>query len=290
MMKLLFKAVATLALAVSGATAAHAVTFFSNYNFSFNSSWVVSSSTGVGNSITFRSTTDPLLRVKATAWSIDRGTTASNTDDIVTAATLRFWSGGLGVQNIYEANTSPNHSIDNGVDSTTVNGNTVAKNMVDFVLLQFNYDVDINTMGTGWVSGDSDASLRVGAGPTSNPANWANTPALNNRPVIGNTTGVELSDFVQVNTTAAGMNPTANGTPSTRNVNGDNQDGMIWLIGALYGTESNDFFKLNALGVTVFPTIPEPSTWMTLILGFGFIGWSMRRAASRASTTVLGAA
>jgi hypothetical protein len=31
------------------------------------------------------------------------------------------------------------------------------------------------------------------------------------------------------------------------------------------------------LNVTVFPTVPEPSTWMTMILGFGFIGSMMRR-------------
>jgi hypothetical protein len=52
---------------------------------------------------------------------------------------------------------------------------------------------------------------------------------------------------------------------------------MNWLIGALYGTDNNDYFKLSALNVTVFPTIPEPSTWMTMILGFGFVGATMRR-------------
>ena len=27
----------------------------------------------------------------------------------------------------------------------------------------------------------------------------------------------------------------------------------------------------------VTPAVPEPGTWMTMLLGFGFIGWSMRR-------------
>jgi hypothetical protein len=60
-------------------------------------------------------------------------------------------------------------------------------------------------------------------------------------------------------------------------VNSGDEHGMMWLIGALYGSDHNDYFKLDALNVTVFPTVPEPSTWMTMILGFGFVGGTMRR-------------
>ena len=275
MAKSLLRAIAAMAMAVFAATSAQAVTIYNSYNFDLSSTYIVSSTldqSTAGNSITFRSTTDPQLQVKATAWSIDRSGSSGTGDDIVTEATLKIWSGGLGVRNKYESDTSPSHSIDNS-------------GLVDFVMLQFNYDVDINSMTTGWVydpagyplyDGDSDASLRVGAGPISNPSTWNSTPELDGKKVFGSTSGTELTDFLTMSNTS--LNAPGDGIPGMRNVNTANEHGMMWLIGALYGSnESNDYFKLDMLNVRVFPTIPEPSTWLTMILGFGFVGWSMRR-------------
>jgi hypothetical protein len=257
-------AIAALALAAVMPTAAQAVTFGSQYNFDFSESYRIGTTgnSSLGNSMTFRSTSDASLQVKVTAWSIDRLGTTGTGDDIVNAAILRLWSGGLGVQNKNEANTSPNHSIDNS-------------GLVDFVLLQFNYDVDIDRMTTGWVNTDSDASLRVGTGPTNNPGTWANTPNLEGKKVYGSTGAIELSDYINMSDTS--LDSSGGSSAGSRSVNSSNQHGMVWLIGALYGTQSNDYFKLDALKVTVFPTIPEPSTWLTMILGFGFIGGVMRR-------------
>jgi hypothetical protein len=255
-----------MALAAFAPTTAQAVTFYSSYNFDFSDTYVVgttSATSTIGNSITFRSTTDPLLKVKATAWSINKNGTGA-ADDVVNKATLAVWSGGLGVQNMNEDGSSPNHSMDNS-------------GLVDFVLLQFDYDVDINNITTGWVSGDSDASLRVGSGPTNNPSNWNTTPALDGKKVYGSTGAIELNDYVNMSNPSASMNPAGDGTAGTRSVNSNNLHGMMWLLSALYGTDNNDFFKLDALNVTVFPTIPEPSTWMTMILGFGFVGQTLRR-------------
>jgi len=270
MAKSLLSAIAAMALAAFAPTAAQAVTFYSSYNFDFSDTggstnqYVVDSTLNqstAGNSITFKSTTDPLLKVKATAWSINKNN-AGSADDVVNKATLMMWSGGLGVKNMNEDGSSPNHSMDNS-------------GLVDFVLLQFDYDVDINTITTGWVSGDSDASLRVGKGPTSNPSTWATTPALDGAKVFGATSGVELTDYVNMTDTT--LDSSGTGTSGTRSVNNANQHGMTWLLSALYGSDNDDFFKLSALNVTVFPTIPEPSTWMTMILGFGFVGGTMRR-------------
>lgn len=273
MAKSLFRAIAAMAMAAFAPTAAQAVTVYSSYDFDFSEGYVVGAldETTVGNSIVFRSKTDPLLKVKATAWSIDRNSSGS-ADDIVTAATLKIWDGGLGVKNKYETDTSPQHSIDNGVGPSEASPN----NMVDFVMLQFDYDVDVNSITTGWVSGDQDASLRVGKG---NPFNWNAALGLDGKKVYGSTADVELSDYVNMaSSTLDSRNDTASaGTPGTRTVNTGNQHGLMWLIGALYGTDNNDFFKLDVLNVTVFPTVPEPSTWMTMILGFGFIGATMRR-------------
>jgi hypothetical protein len=272
MAKSLFRAIAAIALAAFAPTTAQAVTVYSSYDFDFSDSYVVGAldTTTVGNSVVFRSKTDPLLKVKATAWSIDKNSSGSG-DDVVTAATLKLWSGGLGVKNKNEADTSPQHSIDNGIGATEGTPN----NMVDFVMLQFDYDVDVNSITTGWVSGDQDASLRVGKG---DPFNWNAPLGLDGKKVVGSTAAVELSDYVNMASPLdSRVDNGSSGTPGTRGVNGGNQHGMIWLLGALYGSDNNDFFKLDMLNVTVFPTVPEPSTWMTMILGFGFIGSMMRR-------------
>lgn len=277
MAKSLFRAIAAIALAAFAPAAAQAVTVYSSYDFDFSDSYVVGAldTTTVGNSVVFRSKTDPLLKVKATAWSIDKNSSGSG-DDVVTAATLKLWSGGLGVKNKNEADTSPQHSIDNGVGSSEGSRN----NMVDFVMLQFDYDVAVTNITTGWVSGDQDASLRVGAGPTSNPTMWDSSLGLDGKKVYGSSGNIELADYVNIASSTLNSrndNPFTDGTPGSRDVNGGNQHGMIWLLGALYGSENDDYFKLDMLNVTVFPTVPEPSTWMTMILGFGFIGWMMRR-------------
>lgn len=263
MAKSLFRAIAAIALAAFAPTTAQAVTVYSSYNFDFSEDFVVGAldETTSGNSIVFRSTSDPLLKVKATAWSIDKGD-PGNGDDVVNKATLQLWNGGLGVKNMYESDTSPSHSIDNS-------------GLVDFVMLQFDYDVDVNNITTGWVSGDQDASMRVGKG---NPFNWDASLGLDGKKVFGSTGSVELSDYVNMASSLdSRVDNGSSGTPGTRGVNGGNKHGMIWLLGALYGSDNNDFFKLDMLNVTVFPTVPEPSTWMTMILGFGFIGSMMRR-------------
>lgn len=286
MAKMRIGAAAALALAFLASPAAHAVTpLTTTYNFDFNNaSTRISSTSGVGNSYVYKSTTDAGLQVKVTAWSIDKKT-SSSTDDIVTAAILQFYSGyGFGVQNKYEDGSSPNHSIDNSADTPSIPGTDVTRNMVDFVLLQFNWDVDINTVQTGWVSGDSDMSLRVGSGPTGNPGTWATTKLYDNEPVDDGNSGTttDLTNYLTTSMTSY-CTPTfwdsscASSSGSSRPVNSNNEHGMMWLIGALYGTHTDDFFKLETLNVRVFPTIPEPSTWMTMILGFGFVGATMRR-------------
>jgi hypothetical protein len=268
MAKSLFRAIAAIALAAFAPTVAQAVTVYGSYDFDFSGGFVVGDldETTPGNSIVFRSTSDPLLKVKATAWSIDKGN-SGNGDDVVNKATLQLWNGGLGVKNMYESDTSPSHSIDNS-------------GLVDFVMLQFDYDVAVKNITTGWVSGDQDASLRVGAGPTSNPTMWDSSLGLDGKKVYGSSGNIELADYVNIASSTLNSrndNPFTDGTPGSRDVNGGNQHGMIWLLGALYGSENDDYFKLDMLNVTVFPTVPEPSTWMTMILGFGFIGSMMRR-------------
>lgn len=58
----------------------------------------------------------------------------------------------------------------------------------------------------------------------------------------------------------------------------------VWLIGAGRGTGSNDSFKLSSVNVT--GAVPEPATWAMMLVGFGGIGFAMRRRKSRGVTTV----
>lgn len=316
MAKSLLSALAAMAFGMVASTAANAAVTFDftakyttgpnagQYKYLVNTD---PAQNGYGNAMTFRSVENPLVKVKVTAWSIDRGNasstsaTMSTTDDIVTKAVLKLWDGGFGVQNMYETDNVPNHSIDNGRDAVkNVNGKLVPdtgnnpskyKFMTDFLMLQFDYDTDLNSMSTGWVQTDSDASVRLGSGPTNNQNAWNSTPLLNGMKVYGSDPNkTELTDFVTMgtpklpNAEANDKDLAGTSAESTRTIPGS-EHGMTWLIGALYNVgENDDYFKLDALNATIFPTVPEPSTWMTMIFGFGFVGWGMRRRGTLANS------
>ncbi|MBN9507358.1 MAG: PEP-CTERM sorting domain-containing protein [Altererythrobacter sp.] len=68
-----------------------------------------------------------------------------------------------------------------------------------------------------------------------------------------------------------------NGSSSSgwRSINSGSNVGNLWLIGAKFDN-SNDGFKLESLKFTSVPAVPEPSTWLMMILGFGLVGGVMR--------------
>jgi hypothetical protein len=37
---------------------------------------------------------------------------------------------------------------------------------------------------------------------------------------------------------------------------------------------------------TLTPAVPEPGTWAMMILGFGFVGWRLRRAKAAGQKTL----
>jgi hypothetical protein len=71
-----------------------------------------------------------------------------------------------------------------------------------------------------------------------------------------------------------------NSYDSYRNINPGNNIGNLWLIGASFnnpeGAWKLDGFKLEKLTFEVPPSVPEPSTWLMMILGFGLVGGTMR--------------
>lgn len=250
---------AALALGAAAAVPAHATDYlfdFSNLTSSTQTYSKSSSSNGNIASFTKTASDGSTLSMKMTAWSINPN------DARIYNAILNFYSGGAGVDNRNEPNTSPDHSIDNDGDG------------IDFVVLQFEQKVDLNGIDIGWVENDSDATIRWS--PTLLTPWDASLAALH-----GAAASV-LNPFGSTNvlggSTAGPM----------RDVTGTgNAMSNLWIISAAnpnpvegtgrWAKSKTDYFKLQALVVSNYPPVPEPASWMMMIAGFGGIGWAMRR-------------
>lgn len=239
MIKLVKFAVAS-ALAVTAIAPAHAA-------FVFNFNGGNSSLTGPnGNSRIFSATDNGMtINVRASAWSIN-----SNT---VRNGYLGHYSSGLGVTNRNEG--SSGHVADN-------NGSN------DFILLQFDQAVDINSFRLNFIGQDSD----IVAGVTDVNFAWnAAVPNLDNQNVAA--LNSLFPSLINYNGGNGGNN-----NSSTRAVNFANDTGNFWLVGPKF-SGSNDSFKLGLVKASFVappPAIPEPGTWAMMIIGFGAIGSAMR--------------
>lgn len=247
MAKKVIRAAAALALATVTTTPAYAV----DYTISLlsptsgnSSAYLYTMGSGVN-----------LLNLKVTAWSI-------NSSGVVGAASIGAYSGGLGVTYPGESTGTPQHSIDNS-------------GKIDFLLFQFDKQVDLNAFYVGWYSGDADAT--IGWGPGTNT--WNATPTWNG------TTDPTFNSFSKVNSlVSTPAESTGWRYPATGDAKADS-----WIISALTPANGTaDYFKLEKLKVTYapgggnVPPVPEPATWLMMIAGFGGIGWSMRRRRSAA--------
>ena len=258
MAKMALGTAAALALATVLPAPAHAVEYV--FNMQSGGTWGAgvcngaSNCTDYGNSISFSQGSGAnALSVRVSAWSIDYGGSGTS-DDIVRNALLQRYGGGFGVTNRGENGSDPNHAIDNS-------------GRVDFLLFQFSKDVELDKLVLGWGQNDTDMTLRYGEGTGA----WGDsmTSTLDNKNV--SVLNALLNSEV--------LTSTANGVVTgERNVNSDKRKDDWWIVSALTPTDSKpDYFKLQTITVQVYPSIPEPSTWMTMILGFGAVGWGMRR-------------
>lgn len=176
---------------------------------------------------------------QVTGWSV-------NSSGLIQRASLGRWDGGLGV--IYGSNDN-SHTVDNS-------------GRVDFVIFQFSQAIDLNRILLS-AYGDTDATLRYGnVGGT-----WNANPGLHNT-VFANLLARTPSSFG-----APGGNSTG-----WRNVNVGNATANWWVISAASPNPDRyaDYFKIKALDFTA-SAVPEPSTWMMMILGVGVIGATIRR-------------
>ncbi len=240
------------------AIAALALTAAATPAFAADTLWLDSNHTsyanyyGVGQALTFSAGS---VTATVSGWSI-------NDSGNIAAARLGVWNEGLGVLNTSNDNS---HTIDNS-------------GFIDFILLQFDQVVELESarFNTGWHNmSDTDATIgfAISALPFSMPSTLS---------------GLSSAFSLYGSDAGSGWGNTGNSGDSTRNINPAGNAGNLWLIGASFDSPDKklDGFKLEKLKFTTPPpAVPEPATWLMMILGFGLVGGVMR-AKRRENLTV----
>jgi len=190
------------------------------------------------------------VNVQATGWRLSGST--------ITNGFLGAYSGyGLGVTNRAEGGSSPGHAIDDS-------------NGLDFVALQFDRDVILTQLGLKAINSyDTDASIYRGTAAGS----------------FGSGLGLHNANVSVLNAMLAGSFDSLGSTSSRTAVfNAANQSGNLWIITPYTGDGSKvDLFKLRSALVALPqpPPVPEPATWLMMLLGFFATGAAMRHRPAR---------
>jgi hypothetical protein len=201
-----------------------------------------------GNVRTYSVTIDGnVVNVQATAWRLS-GTTITN-------AFLGAYNGwGLGVTNRSEGGSSPGHAIDDS-------------NGLDFVALQFDEDVILTQLGLKAVSSyDTDASIYFGTASGT----------------FGSGLGLHNANVSVLNAMLDGGFVSEGGTSSrTAIINAANQASNLWIVTPYTGdgSKKTDLFKLRSALIDLpdqAPPVPEPATWLMMLLGFFATGAALR--------------
>jgi hypothetical protein len=222
----------------------------------------------IGNNYKYQVTTagGEKLDVMVSAWS-------RQLDNTIKQGTLAsFGTNGLGIFQQGESRDGNFHQIDN------VNG-------WEFLSFQFSKAV---TLTSGVFNAYNLAKTNANGAPITdwwgrtvyrdyrdNDAflGWGNAP-------VGWTTNLGLQNYNQAavfGSLSGSTNTDADGT-AAQTFNLTNAVGNTWLIGAsINGPDAlNDAFKLAGLNVSTVSPVPEPATWLTMLVGFGMVGAAAR--------------
>jgi hypothetical protein len=202
-----------------------------------------------GNAIAFNTANKTsTLQMSVTAWQSNLATNA------ISSAYLGYYNGGLGVTGLGDQNGANGlHQIDN------------AGLYTDFLLLEFNQAVTLASIKTN--------SYGIN-GVTDNDAVWGDASAF------VTSTWDSTAGFSNYFTNPAGFGNVADGASGVSRLTGATTASTKWLVGAAFTplTNRNDGFKLSSVTVAEqVAAVPEPATWLTMILGFGLAGAALRR-------------
>jgi hypothetical protein len=193
--------------------------------------------------------------VRISAWTLS-GASGAGTVSVSTLGA--YGANGVGATSTGEDGNNGTHTIDN-------------QGSRDFIVLQFDRAVKLDMatftpFALTLVNNNTDTDFTVGVGTTL--AAWNAQPSLAGMSSAALTTmfGGTLFNY-------AGSNVT-----NSKALNPANAYGNIWLIGASFNNPDAiyDSFKLSNVTAINAP-VPEASTWMLMIAGFGVVGGSMRR-------------
>lgn len=187
------------------------------------------------------------LNLQTSAWQLNKSTGAVN------SAFLGAWSAGLGVTG------NGDYSGDYGLHQVDNHGG-----YVDFIFMQFSQAVTLEALGmysygiSGVASADHDFATFA--------LNLA-SPQWNSLLNLS-TAGLNTSGWLEVFGGGSSGSFDTGATGSSRQ----------WLVAAA-PSHANDAFKLNS--VTVESAVPEPGTWAMMLMGFGAMGFALRRGRGR---------
>ena len=236
-------AIATTAIVASPAAATTTIAY------SFNTTGNTAENGTYGNAINFNTANKPsTLQMSVTAWQSNLVTNA------ISSAYLGAYSGGLGVTGIGDANGANGlHQIDNAGVYT------------DFLLLEFNQAVTLASIKTN--------SYGIN-GVIDNDAVWGDASAF------VTSTWNSTAGFSNYFTQPSGFANVADGGSNVSRLTGATTASTKWLVSAAFTPllDRNDGFKLASVTVAEqVASVPEPATWLTMILGFGLAGAVLRR-------------